>query len=539
MKKITLILILLGAAAASFAAKTSFQLLPGSWRQNNGLLYSPAKSPGGSFAIRIEKSSFPCAIRLKVRRVALFIPRTHFGFKLYGQQGKKIQFFSYGDRCLKYSTESAPEANLGYWFSDLPEPGPKSDWVDFEIDMTDKKAVCKINGWAVGSLPAIDWTGQVEIYAWQMQCEVKDLQVLPWKASDSPFPEENGGRPVNPAGLTDVPLDSPQIYFKGSHYVKRTATKIIPARFSDEFLKTEWSALQLPVNVARMNSCVKMLFSTESQDIALTLTLMPCGITTFRVYRDEERLTDSHFTPQEKESSVTITLRSSDRKPHRYQIDFPTNAEVAITGLKLTKGAKLEVMKFPDRPVYVALGDSITHGSVGLNGASNEAYAYLLADKLGYDLYNLAVGASKVSVPVGEMLKDWKKIDLITLLIGYNDFSWGGVSIKDYEAHYLKLLEAIRKHHPSTPIFCITLTYTLTEKSQCTGVTPEEYRDTVVGIVKSLRENGDKELFLVHGEQLTDKSCMHDPAHLSSRGNRIFAEGLYREIVQTLKDRGK
>lgn len=337
--------------------------------------------------------------------------------------------------------------------------------------------------------------------------------------------------------MQNVPLSDPMIYFKGSNYVKRTATEITPARFSDDVLKMKYSELNLSPSIANWSSGVKMLFSTSSRNINLKFELIGKNSVTFRVYRDGRVLKDYRFVGLEKKNPVEIRWESPDGRSHNYQVDLPTNVQAIITGIELDRNAKLNEMTLPVKPIYIALGDSVTHGSAALDGLAADSYACILANKLNYDLYNLAVGASKVSVPVGEMLKDWGKIDLITLLIGYNDFSWGGVSVKDYKAQYLKLLEAIRKHHPSVPIFCITLTYTRTEKSEKTGVTADEYRNAVIEIVKSRQAEGDKELFLIHGEKLSNDSCLNDPVHFNVKGNKTFADGLYQAITKMLKNR--
>ncbi|MCF6176361.1 MAG: SGNH/GDSL hydrolase family protein [Victivallaceae bacterium] len=340
------------------------------------------------------------------------------------------------------------------------------------------------------------------------------------------------------SNLVNVPLDSNLIYIRGCKYVKRSPTEIIPYRFSDRVLQLKRSQLNFNPVYAKWTSGNYMLFSTSAKNISVKMNLMPFkhkASVPFRVYRDGVFLKDFYFVKSNEVNPIAIKLSSSDNKQHRYRIDFPTTTTLAVTGLKIDKDTELHKIKLSDKPVYIAMGDSITHGSVGLDSLTAKTYPVLLADKLGYNLYNLGIGGSKVSVPVGEMLKDWKKVGLITLLIGYNDFSWGGVNINDYRTSYVKLIEAIRKNHPSVPLFCITLTYTSTKKSSKTGITPDEYRQVVYDIVKSFQKRGDTKIFLLYGEELTDKTCLHDSVHLSVKGNKIFADKLYAKIYKTLK----
>ncbi|MCF6176649.1 MAG: SGNH/GDSL hydrolase family protein [Victivallaceae bacterium] len=343
----------------------------------------------------------------------------------------------------------------------------------------------------------------------------------------------------NSAGnFISVPLDSSLIYIKGAKYVKRSPSEIIPYRFSDAVLTMNRSKLNFNPVYAKWTSGIKMFFATAAKNITVKMNLMPFKgkvSVAFRVYRDGALLKDFYFARTAEVNPIAIKLASADNKLHRYRIDFPTTATLAVTGLKIAKDARLQKINFPNRPIYIALGDSVTHGSVGLDGLAAETYPAILADRLGYELYNLGIAGSKVSVPAGEMLKDWKRIDLITLLIGFNDYSWGGVSIKDYRAGYIKLIEAIRKNYPQVPLFCLTLTYTRLKKSKKTGVTADEYRQTVYDIVQMVQQRGDNNIFLLYGDELTDATCLHDSVHLNANGNKIFADKLYTKIRKKLK----
>jgi lysophospholipase L1-like esterase len=336
----------------------------------------------------------------------------------------------------------------------------------------------------------------------------------------------------------NLPLDSSLIYIKGANYVKRSPAEIIPCRFSDHVLNSNRSRLNFNPANAKWTSGIKMIFATAAKNITVKMNLMPFkrkASVTFRIYRDGKLLKDFYFVKLNEVNPIAIKLASSDNKLHRYRIDFPTTTTLAVTGLKIDKGAVLQTIKFPNKPVYIAMGDSVTHGSVGLDGLAAKTYPALLADKLGYNLYNLGIGGSKVSVPAGEMLKDWSKVDLITLLIGFNDYSWGGVNIKDYRASYIKLIEAIRKNHPNVPLFCITLTYTRLNKSKKTGIAADEYRQTVHDVVQVFQQRGDNKIFLLYGDELTDATCLHDSVHLNVKGNKILADKLYTKIHKKLK----
>lgn len=331
-----------------------------------------------------------------------------------------------------------------------------------------------------------------------------------------------------------VPLDSEQIYFKGAKYIYRDASQIEPLRFSREVLQTNPVQLNFNPAVARMDSGVQMFFSTDSSTVAVQATLQSFRKEKpafFRVYRGDEFLKEFEFSRAgDRDCPVEMVFESGDGQRHTYRIDFPTTAEVLVTGLLVDAGAELEPMTFEDRPVYVALGDSITQGTMALFGRSELSYPFLLSRELGFDLYNLGVGGSRVSVPVGEMLADWDQIDLITLLIGANDFSWAAVPSAKYRENYVDLLQVIRRSHPETPLFCITLTYT-TRDTGDGGEPTEAYRQVVRDVVTEFQAAGDKQIFLLEGEELSGTDCLSDWVHLSVEGNQTMARNLYQEII--------
>lgn len=334
--------------------------------------------------------------------------------------------------------------------------------------------------------------------------------------------------------MVPVPLNSERIYFKGANYLYGDEAQIEPLRFSREVLELPMSQLNFNPEIARMSSGIQMVFSTRSPVIQVDLLLKPFRqnqTATCRVYCDGVLDKDFTFQREQEDNSVQIDLEHNDGKIHCYRIDLPSTAEAVVTGFLIDKNFDLEPIRFKAQPVYVALGDSITHGSVALEGVSCLSYPALLSQKLGYDLYNLGVGGSRVSPVIGEMLADWYQIDLITLLIGANDFSWAGVPPERYRKKYEELLAAIRKHHPTVPLYCITLTYT-TRAAGKTGDSTEAYRQVVREVVLGKRDRGDGNIFLLEGPAMSGSDDLHDWVHLSKKGNQRFADHLYDTIVE-------
>jgi len=175
------------------------------------------------------------------------------------------------------------------------------------------------------------------------------------------------------------------------------------------------------------------------------------------------------------------------------------------------------------------LGDSISHGT-GQDGYGHKTWPFLLSRKLEMELFNLAVGGGKIAVPVGEMLEDWEQIDLITILIGYNDLHFDGKTPEQYREKYNELLDTIRKNHPETKIVCITPLYTKKPISKKTGNTIDEFRAELTELVA---ERNDPNLILVEGDKISSENNLRsdnpkDPVHLSIEGAALFADELFQ-----------
>ena len=294
--------------------------------------------------------------------------------------------------------------------------------------------------------------------------------------------------------------------------------------------------LRFSPTIARWAAGIEMHLATTSQNIVITMDTLPTkrGRERFgigQVYKDGNLLKDYRLKSAKKTVATQIHIQSLDGKKHHYRIMLPATMAVRITRLEIDKGAKLSKVQLPSKPVYIAMGDSITHGSAGLDGISTYSYPYLLASNLGYDLYNLGIAAGRVSPRLGTMLKDWEEIGFITLLIGYNDLSWAGIPKVNYLNFYSELLQNIRRSHPDTPLFCITLTFTTLKKSPKTGITPEEYREIVRALVKKFQDQGDKNIHLIEGETLNDITGLLYSVHLNIKGNQEVAQKL-GEIIK-------
>jgi lysophospholipase L1-like esterase len=88
----------------------------------------------------------------------------------------------------------------------------------------------------------------------------------------------------------------------------------------------------------------------------------------------------------------------------------------------------------------------------------------------------------------------------------------------------------MREKHPDTKIYCISMTYTTQLNSKKSKISVDDFRKVVREVVAKRQNNGDKNLFLVKGEDLTTKANLKDKVHFSVDGAKLFADALYQEI---------
>jgi lysophospholipase L1-like esterase len=174
-------------------------------------------------------------------------------------------------------------------------------------------------------------------------------------------------------------------------------------------------------------------------------------------------------------------------------------------------------------PVYAAIGNSITHGAYVVS--PRNTYPTHLARDKGWEVVNLAVGGSRIT-DAAALPFEGRKIDVVTILWGYNDYAAGQDTSVSARAYH-RLIGRIRRSHPSVPIYAITQTYTSNiGPHPSSGRTAEDYRRMVRTVVDSLKRNGDGNLYLLEGLSFSDASDMADYVHFNDAGAVRFADSL-------------
>ncbi len=312
------------------------------------------------------------------------------------------------------------------------------------------------------------------------------------------------------------------IVIEGAFFVEKSNDKVILNRFDDKFLNhKETFANSIKANT---QSGVSISFSTNSSEITMYFEEREDAQHRQKVFGIFK---NGKFFKEVKGTTFSFA-NAEDNKYNQWKIVLPTFCGVDFTGIEIDGNSDLIKVQQEQKLVYVAIGNSITHG-VGQNGPGYLTYPFLLAQNKNWDLYNLAIGGSKISWPVAKLLEN-KKVDVITILWGYNDWNSAFTIAGEIKPYYKKLISELRKIQPKAKIYCILPTTSKRTTPKKGNDSLEDIRIAEKHIVHEFQKKGDSNLFVINGKELTTISDLRDDVHLSVNGAAKFAKELEQYI---------
>lgn len=295
-------------------------------------------------------------------------------------------------------------------------------------------------------------------------------------------------------------------------------------RFSDETLAQKVPKSFFNAVKARTTSGCAIRFLTDSANVRLRfLPVSAVRQYQFAVYQDGRLAKETQEDPAAKEFVLDVPSVSPG-KDVLYEVVLPSWANPAFAGVTLDEGATLKAPPPDTRPLYAAVGDSISHGT-GQQSRSDWTFPWLLAREGNWRLINFGIGGSTTSPALVPDIVSVKP-DIVTVLWGYNDWQNKQFTPRQYTERYREVLEKLREGVPHAAIFCLTPLATKTESAP-NEKKIEDYRAAVAGLVEERRKAGDARIFLVRGEELTTTDDLVDAVHLTPQGAKRFAAALH------------
>jgi lysophospholipase L1-like esterase len=337
-------------------------------------------------------------------------------------------------------------------------------------------------------------------------------------------------------GRVNIPLNDPEISYDGIWFAQKSAEKVIFNRHTEAFLLNPECGISIYSRLyAYTQTGVKIRFKTKSRNISLSFEDRPdagkAGLhNAFTVYADGEKYKIFESL------NFTITSPKAGSQAVLYEIVLPSLYGVNFTGLSLDDGYELEDISPLNKPVLTVIGTSISHGT-GQQSSSADTYPYIIAENMNWELVNLAVAGAFTGWPAAQLVSG-KKVDYIIVELGFNDWMWDNKPLLEKESQYTRLIDTLRANQKNAKIFCITpITTTETKSQMAVDFTLDDYREMVRSIVKDRRGKGDKNIFVIHGEDMTSASMLDDGVHLNVKGAEAFGRKMTNRIKKLISSK--
>ncbi|MFZ9846681.1 MAG: GDSL-type esterase/lipase family protein [Flavobacteriales bacterium] len=332
------------------------------------------------------------------------------------------------------------------------------------------------------------------------------------------------------AAKVHISLDDPNISYDGVFYTVITPNKVEFNRHLSSMLN-DWSsgiAGQWMNQWVITQTGVRIRFKTASVTIDLKFskragggtigTLPTTGFTVFVNGVESATFSDTTFTIVNPNAGTSNT----------FEVTLPNLWAVDFVGMEIDDTYSLDAISPLNKPVYVAIGNSITHGT-GQYVSAAKGYPFLLAKKMDWDLHNIAVAGATLGWSIAKNIKG-KQVDYITIKIGFNDWKYSTASLASKRTEYTKLLDSLRAYQPNAKIICISPLYS-SDNSGAAPYSLQDFRDMVIDLVSKRMQTEDN-LCLLIGTEFSDASMLApgDPTHLSEYGASKIADALFTRI---------
>lgn len=327
-------------------------------------------------------------------------------------------------------------------------------------------------------------------------------------------------------GQNILALDNPFIKYDGAFYIQASPTLVSFDRHKPEVYNhlesgiygtwiRQWVITQTGIRIRFKTASPTIKFTFQQRSGGGTIGGTPTN--GFAVFAD------SIYQTSFSSLSFTITNPNSSAATF-YEVSLPNLWAVDLIGMELENSFNLVDPGVLLKPVYVALGDSKTHGT-GQYVSSAKTYPFQLASMMKWNLNNMAVAGGGIGWAMALNLKG-KNVDVVTMELGYNDWEYSAESLSSRQLQYEKLVDSIRLYQPNAKIYCIS-PITTSDLSGAAPYTLEEYRN-MVGDIVNARKQLDSKIFFIPGTSISNTGMLAsgDVVHLSEAGALELATNL-------------
>ena len=328
------------------------------------------------------------------------------------------------------------------------------------------------------------------------------------------------------AAAKTIASDDKAILIEGALHVsfsdaKACIERIDPALFGPKDFRVSHSVSMAP-------SGVRIRFRTDSPQIRLNFERRPEGkwresTWYYGVYCDGVFLADI--------PGGNPIIEAPSEGMHEYRIVLPIMNPELFCGITIDDAARLKPARKQRKSVYFAIGDSITHGTGQTEHGSQISWPFIVAENHGYELYNLAVGASQISPAIAQELKG-RKADVITIMWGFNDWNATKGNMQEVVTRYRELLENLLQVQPKAKIYCVMYGETKVEEGKPGyGCTLPQLREALMALAREFASSPrGRRIHVIDGTHFITADGLADSCHMNNSGAAEFGSRVSAEL---------
>jgi lysophospholipase L1-like esterase len=284
-------------------------------------------------------------------------------------------------------------------------------------------------------------------------------------------------------------------------------------------------------------------FKTNSPNVSVNFVNSVNGMYSsrvFKLFKDDNSSVFETFTLSTMPGIASVKLTAGAGGYTTWNVVLPSLWGFDFTGITIDSGTSLIATTEPSSALkkYIAIGDSITHG-VGQTDAT-QTYPYILAQSMGWELYNLGIAGSKITATMGNE-SIIEQADVVTVLWGFNNWN-GSDTMANVELNYKTLITNLRTKNPTAEIYCIMPTYTTkTNTPDYPATNPriqpfDDLRTAERKAVNDLKGSSStllnkNKIYIIEGGDITTAADLNDVVHLNVAGAARFGANLKTEMV--------
>jgi lysophospholipase L1-like esterase len=239
------------------------------------------------------------------------------------------------------------------------------------------------------------------------------------------------------------------------------------------------------------------------------------------LFRNGVKVADRNVAPADQ-YEISATGQSAESAD--WVFTFPGWQPMWLTSIELADGYELETVPDENKPLYIAVGNSITHG-VGQSGnATHLSYGWQVAEALEMDFLNIAIGGSKTNTRMLQSMSG-KDPALITVLWGYNDVHspWPLARALDSMEN---VVDYLLEQFPEAEIWMLGTPYSENEVGlQNSSNTLSDLRSGIAAIVEARQGAYPQLKYWDASTVVSSMELLSDGVHLNDEGAADLAAG--------------